>query len=74
MYEDARQVATDAVGSIGTVASFCVEKRVVAAYRDKCEALRKQGIRMRIFSAYWNSGSDFSVQACISRAHRPALT
>ncbi|AQL04819.1 Cullin-associated NEDD8-dissociated protein 1 [Zea mays] len=45
MYEDASQVATDAVGSIRTVASFCAEKRVVAAYRDKCEALRKQGIR-----------------------------
>jgi ATP-binding cassette, subfamily B (MDR/TAP), member 1 len=45
MYEDASQVATDAVGSIRTVASFCAEKRVVAAYSDKCEALRKQGIR-----------------------------
>ncbi|AQK52272.1 Cullin-associated NEDD8-dissociated protein 1, partial [Zea mays] len=45
MYEDASQVAVDAVGSIRTVASFCAEKIVVAAYRDKCEALRKQGIR-----------------------------
>lgn len=45
MYEDTSQVATDAVGSIRTMASFCAEKIVVAAYRDKCEALRKQGIR-----------------------------
>ncbi|VAH78679.1 unnamed protein product [Triticum turgidum subsp. durum] len=48
MYEDASQVATDAVGSIRTVASFCAEKRVVTAYNKKCEALRKQGIRSGI--------------------------
>ncbi|CAM0947472.1 unnamed protein product [Alopecurus aequalis] len=45
MYEDASQVATDAVGSIRTIASFCAEKRVVTTYNKKCEALRKQGIR-----------------------------
>ncbi|XP_066314800.1 ABC transporter B family member 4-like [Miscanthus floridulus] len=48
MYEDANQVATDAVGSIRTVASFCAEKRVVTTYNQKCEALRKQGIRSGI--------------------------
>ncbi|CAO1945644.1 unnamed protein product [Urochloa humidicola] len=48
MYENASQVATDAVGSIRTVASFCAEKRVVATYNEKCEALRKQGIRSGI--------------------------
>ncbi|CAL4975601.1 unnamed protein product [Urochloa decumbens] len=48
MYEDASQVATDAVGSIRTVASFCDEKRVVATYNEKCETLRKQGIRSGI--------------------------
>ncbi|TVU15559.1 hypothetical protein EJB05_39085, partial [Eragrostis curvula] len=48
MYEDASQVATDAVGSIRTVASFCAEKRVVTSYNEKCEALRKQGIRSGI--------------------------
>ncbi|CAL4962977.1 unnamed protein product [Urochloa decumbens] len=48
MYEDASQVATDAVGSIRTVASFCAEKRVVATYNEKCETLRKQGIRSGI--------------------------
>jgi ATP-binding cassette subfamily B (MDR/TAP) protein 1 len=45
MYENASQVATDAVGSIRTVASFCAEKRVVATYNEKCEDLMKQGIR-----------------------------
>jgi hypothetical protein len=48
MYEDASQVATDAVGSIRTAASFCAEKRVVTTYNEKCEALRKQGIRSGI--------------------------
>ncbi|TVU35429.1 hypothetical protein EJB05_17317, partial [Eragrostis curvula] len=48
MYEDASQVATDAVSSIRTVASFCAEKRVVTSYNEKCEALRKQGIRSGI--------------------------
>jgi ATP-binding cassette subfamily B (MDR/TAP) protein 1 len=48
MYEDASQVATDAVGSIRTVASFCAEKRVITTYNKKCEALRKQGVRSGI--------------------------
>ncbi|CAL4974568.1 unnamed protein product [Urochloa decumbens] len=48
MYEDASQVATDAVGSIRTVASFCAEKRVVATYNEKCATLRKQGIQSGI--------------------------
>ncbi|XP_020181559.1 ABC transporter B family member 11-like [Aegilops tauschii subsp. strangulata] len=48
MYEDASQVATDAVGSIRTIASFCAEKRVVTTYNKKCKALRKQGIRSGI--------------------------
>jgi ATP-binding cassette subfamily B (MDR/TAP) protein 1 len=45
LYEDASQVATDAVSSIRTVASFCAEKRVTAIYDDKCEASKKQGVR-----------------------------
>ncbi|KAL5227513.1 hypothetical protein ABZP36_015778 [Zizania latifolia] len=45
LYEDASQVATDAVSSIRTVASFCSEKRVVTIYDNKCEALKNQGIR-----------------------------
>ncbi|XP_066306871.1 ABC transporter B family member 9-like [Miscanthus floridulus] len=45
LYEDAGQVATDAVSSIRTVASFCAEKRVTTIYEDKCEASKKQGVR-----------------------------
>uniref|UniRef100_A0A453FAI5 ABC transporter B family member 11 n=1 Tax=Aegilops tauschii subsp. strangulata TaxID=200361 RepID=A0A453FAI5_AEGTS len=48
MYEDASQVATDAVSSIRTIASFCAEKRVVTTYNKKCEALRKQGVQTGI--------------------------
>lgn len=44
-YEEASQVATDAVGGIRTVASFSGEERVVDAYERKCESPIKQGIR-----------------------------
>lgn len=43
MYEEASQVATDAVGSIRTVASFCAEDKVIALYKRKCEAPLKTG-------------------------------
>ncbi|XP_073111688.1 ABC transporter B family member 11 isoform X3 [Elaeis guineensis] len=36
-YEEASQVASDAVGSIRTVASFAAEDKVVELYRKKCE-------------------------------------
>ncbi|WVZ69166.1 hypothetical protein U9M48_017999 [Paspalum notatum var. saurae] len=45
LYEDASQVATDAVSSIRTVASFCAEKRVMTIYNHKCEASKNQGVR-----------------------------
>ncbi|KAF8727439.1 hypothetical protein HU200_019047 [Digitaria exilis] len=48
MYEEASQVATEAVGSIRTVASFCAEKRVMDKYNQKCQASRDQGIRTGI--------------------------
>jgi ATP-binding cassette subfamily B (MDR/TAP) protein 1 len=44
-YEDASQVATDAISSIRTVASFCSEKRVTRIYDQKCEVSVKQGVR-----------------------------
>ncbi|CAL4949383.1 unnamed protein product [Urochloa decumbens] len=44
-YEEASQVATDAVGGIRTVASFSAEKKVMDAYEKKCEIPIKQGIR-----------------------------
>ena len=49
MYEEASQVAADAVViSIKTVASFCAQERVVTVYNYKCQASRTQGIRTGI--------------------------
>lgn len=56
MYEEASQVANDAVGSIRTVASFCAEDKVMELYRKKCEGPMKTGIRQGIIS-----GSGFGV-------------
>ncbi|XP_002519759.2 ABC transporter B family member 9 isoform X1 [Ricinus communis] len=50
MYEEASQVANDAVGSIRTVASFCAEKKVMDLYQKKCEGPRKQGVRLGLVS------------------------
>jgi ATP-binding cassette subfamily B (MDR/TAP) protein 1 len=44
LYEDASQVATDAISSIRTVAAFCAEKRVMTIYDHKCEASKNQGV------------------------------
>ncbi|ESW35236.1 hypothetical protein PHAVU_001G218000 [Phaseolus vulgaris] len=50
MYEEASQVANDAVGSIRTVASFCAEEKVMELYRKKCEGPMKAGIRQGLIS------------------------
>ncbi|KAF9592904.1 hypothetical protein IFM89_018620 [Coptis chinensis] len=50
MYEEASQVANDAVGSIRTVASFCAEEKVMQLYKKKCEGPMKTGIRQGLIS------------------------
>ncbi|KAK8509748.1 hypothetical protein V6N11_058150 [Hibiscus sabdariffa] len=50
MYEEASQVANDAVGSIRTVASFCAEEKVMQLYRKKCEGPLQAGIRQGLIS------------------------
>ncbi|KAI4383199.1 hypothetical protein MLD38_009066 [Melastoma candidum] len=50
MYEEASQVATDAVGSIRTVASFCAEEKVMQLYKKKCDGPVKAGIRQGLIS------------------------
>ncbi|KAJ8898766.1 hypothetical protein K2173_005085 [Erythroxylum novogranatense] len=50
MYEEASQVANDAVGSIRTVASFCAEEKVMELYKTKCEGPMKTGIRQGMIS------------------------
>ncbi|KAJ4976405.1 hypothetical protein NE237_001511 [Protea cynaroides] len=50
MYEEASQVANDAVGGIRTVASFCAEEKVMDLYSQKCDAPMKQGVRLGVVS------------------------
>lgn len=50
MYEEASQVANDAVGSIRTVASFCAEEKMMELYHKKCEGPIEAGIRQGLIS------------------------
>lgn len=50
MYEEARQVANDVVGSIRIVASFCTEEKVMDLYQKKCDVPMKQGVRLGLVS------------------------
>ncbi|GJS38632.1 ABC transporter B family member 21-like protein [Tanacetum coccineum] len=50
MYEEASQVASDAVRSIRTVASFCAEEKLVKEYRNKCDTPKKKGIHQGLIS------------------------
>jgi len=50
MYEEASQVANDAVGSIRTIASFCAEDKVMDLYKSKCQGPMKTGIRQGVIS------------------------
>ncbi|KAK1316822.1 ABC transporter B family member 11 [Acorus calamus] len=50
MYEEASQVANDAVGSIRTVASFCGEEKVMTLYKKKCEEPMQTEIKWGMIS------------------------
>ncbi|KAK6239564.1 hypothetical protein QUC31_005033 [Theobroma cacao] len=50
MYEEASQVANDAVGGIRTISSFCAEEKVMRLYKKKCERPMKTGIRRGLIS------------------------
>uniref|UniRef100_A0A6N2L8U0 Uncharacterized protein n=1 Tax=Salix viminalis TaxID=40686 RepID=A0A6N2L8U0_SALVM len=58
MYEEASQVANDAVCSIRTVASFCAEEKVMQLYEGKCRGPMKSGVRLG-----WVSGIGFGVSS-----------
>ncbi|KAI3843440.1 hypothetical protein MKX03_024334 [Papaver bracteatum] len=64
MYEEASQVATDAVGNIRTVASFCAEEKVMKLYQNKCIGLRKTGIRQGLISGF-GFGISFFLLFCV---------
>ncbi|GAV90475.1 ABC_tran domain-containing protein/ABC_membrane domain-containing protein [Cephalotus follicularis] len=58
MYQEASQVANDAVGSIRTVASFCAEQKVMDLYQNKCDAPLKHGVHSGLVSG---GGFGFSI-------------
>lgn len=64
MYEEASQVANDAVGSIRTVASFCAEEKVMDLYKKKCEGPMKTGIRQGLVSGI-GFGVSFFLLFCV---------
>lgn len=64
MYEEASQVANDAVGSIRTVASFCAEEKVMELYKQKCEGPMRTGIRQGLISGI-GFGVSFTLLFCV---------
>ncbi|XP_057764048.1 ABC transporter B family member 9-like isoform X1 [Salvia miltiorrhiza] len=50
MYEEASQIANDAVSSIRTVASFNAEDKVMKMYEKKCEAPLNEGVKLGLVS------------------------
>ncbi|KAK6144064.1 hypothetical protein DH2020_020884 [Rehmannia glutinosa] len=50
LYEDATQVASDAIGNIRTVASFSAEEKVMKLHQEKCEGPVRLGITQGLIS------------------------
>ncbi|KAL8130445.1 hypothetical protein V2J09_019600 [Rumex salicifolius] len=65
MYEEASQVANDAVGGIRTVASFCSESKVMELYENKCEAPLREGVRKGLLSGF-GFGFSFFALYCVN--------
>lgn len=63
IYEQASTIASDAIGNIRTVASFCIEERIVENYRKKCEGPVKQGVRQGAISGA-GYGFSFALLFC----------
>uniref|UniRef100_A0A7N0REW6 ABC transporter B family member 9 n=1 Tax=Kalanchoe fedtschenkoi TaxID=63787 RepID=A0A7N0REW6_KALFE len=61
MYEEASQVASDAVGSIRTVASFCAEEKVMDLYMQKCKGPVDKGVRLGFASGFGFGFSNFAL-------------
>lgn len=63
MYEQASTIASDAIGNIRTVASFCVEEKIIESYRKKCEGPVRQGVRQGAISGL-GYGFSFALLFC----------
>ncbi|KAK4488639.1 hypothetical protein RD792_004408 [Penstemon davidsonii] len=59
-YEEASQVANDAVGNIRTVASFCTQERIIETYTKKCEVPTKNETKQGLIS-----GIGFGSSICL---------
>eukprot|EP01018_Ginkgo_biloba_P027952 Gb_13239 [translate_table: standard] len=59
MYEEASQVANDVIGSIRTIASFCVEDKVMSFYSKKCRTPLQSGILQGFISGFGLGFSNF---------------
>ncbi|GJS10761.1 ABC transporter B family member 21-like protein [Tanacetum coccineum] len=59
MYEEASQIASDAVGSIRTVTSFGAEEKLVIENSNECECPKKKGIQQGFIS-----GIEFRFRLC----------
>ncbi|XP_057417279.1 ABC transporter B family member 21-like isoform X2 [Lotus japonicus] len=67
LYEEASQIANDAVGNIRTVSAFCAEEKVMELYQKKCVGPFQTGIRQGLVSGTGFGLSLFllfSVYAC----------
>ncbi|KAK6140457.1 hypothetical protein DH2020_025800 [Rehmannia glutinosa] len=60
MYEEASQVANDAVGNIRTVASFCAQERIIEMYKKKSEGPATNGTKQGLIS-----GIGFGLSVCL---------
>ncbi|KAG8391278.1 hypothetical protein BUALT_Bualt01G0171400 [Buddleja alternifolia] len=49
-YEEASQVANDAVANIRTVSSFCAQERIIETYKKKCEGTAANGTKQGLIS------------------------
>lgn len=50
LYEEASQVANEAVGNIRTVVAFCAEEKVMELYQKKCLGPIQTGIKQGLVS------------------------
>ncbi|KAK6162948.1 hypothetical protein DH2020_002789 [Rehmannia glutinosa] len=60
MYEEASQVANDAVGNIRTVTSFCAQERIIETYKKKSEGPATNGAKQGLIS-----GIGFGLSVCL---------
>jgi len=67
LYEEASEVASDAIGNMRTVAAFCAEEKVMKLYEKKCVGPIQTSIRQGLVSGTGFGLSIFflfSVYAC----------